>query len=181
MASVFLPLTFHTLGNAELKTPVADLEKTITSLQADDLLVKVAYASINPMDPKLQLYNFWHFPLPLVLGFDFSGTVVAVGSNDIPAHTDAGVQLGSEVFGWSRSGGCYAEYVVVKRSDVALRHSIPAADASTYGVAFGTAYESVEIIGGISSRQGQWLFVPGASGGVGHFAVHMCSWGRRRG
>ena len=105
------------------------------------------------MDPTLQMYNFWQLPLPLVLGFDFSGTVVAVGSDDdIPPHCDSNVVVGSDVFGWGRSGACFAEFLVAKRMNVALRRSTPAADASTYGIAFGTAYESVEVTGGVSAR-----------------------------
>ena len=173
MTSVSLPLTFHAIGNSELKTPVKDLELTVSDLQVDDLLIKVAYASINPMDPKLQLYNFWSFPLPLILGFDFSGTVVAVGSDEAPPHSDAAVKVGSEVFGFASKGGCFAEYAVVKRAGVAQRRSIPLAEAATYGIAYCTAYESLEVVGEVSKRAGQWLFVPGAAGGVGHFAVQL--------
>lgn len=66
-------------------TPGSDLvlmEKTIPPLSANEVLVKVYAASINPVDIQL-----WRSPLLAVvpgekgMGKDFSGTVVAVGDN----------------------------------------------------------------------------------------------------
>ena len=45
----------------------------------DQLLVKTKYASLNPLDYKLAELNFLGRTPPVILGFDLSGTVVAVG------------------------------------------------------------------------------------------------------
>ena len=172
MSAASLPITFHALGSAEAKPPLTDLEKTITSLQADELLVKVAYASINPMDPKIQLHNFMRLPLPLIVGFDFSGTVVALGG-PLPSDWDQAVEVGSKVFGLAGTGGAYAEYVVVKRDWVVLTGDVGEPEASTYAIAYASAHGGVEEVGEASKRAGQWLYVAGGGGGVGHFAVQL--------
>jgi NADPH:quinone reductase-like Zn-dependent oxidoreductase len=167
-----LPITFRAFGNDELNTPVVPLDKTVSSLQADELLVKVAFASINPMDPKLQQNNKFKLPMPMILGFDFSGTVVSAGG-EATGTADPSIQVGSEIFGFTFTGQCYAEYVVAKRGHVALRGEIPAAEASTYGIAYISAWEPVELVAGLSKRQGQWIYIAGAAGGVGHFAAQL--------
>ena len=168
MASVALPLTFTALASSELNAPVTAVQKTVTSLAADEVLVRVSFSSFNPMDLKMQQFNFFQLPLPLVLGFDFSGTVVAVGGSG-----DSAIQVGAEVFGFSPSGGCFAQFVVVKRQYVLPRGSIPAAEGSTYGVAYCTAAECVMLSDDLSKRRGQWMYIAGAAGGVGHFALQL--------
>lgn len=50
---------------------------------------------------------------------------------------------------------------------------MPAKEASTFGVAFLTAYESLVITGDIRRHQGKTIYIAGAAGGVGHFAVQI--------
>ena len=73
----------------------------------------------------------------------------------------------------SSGGGCYGEYVVAKRGRVALRGDLPEPEASTFGVAFLSAYEPLLVTTDISARSGQTIFIPGGGGGVGHFAVQL--------
>ncbi len=42
--------------------------------------MRVDYASINKMDPMMARRNLFQLPAPYVLGFDFGGEVVEVGS-----------------------------------------------------------------------------------------------------
>ena len=79
------------------KSPRGDLdavEKTIPSLPAKEILVRVEAASINPVDVQL-----WGSGLVAVvagdkgMGRDYSGTVVGVGS-DV-----TGWAIGDDVFG----------------------------------------------------------------------------------
>ncbi|MGO8695678.1 MAG: alcohol dehydrogenase catalytic domain-containing protein [Rectinemataceae bacterium] len=44
------------------------------------MLMRVDYASINKMDPMMARRNLFQLPAPYVLGFDFGGEVVEVGS-----------------------------------------------------------------------------------------------------
>ena len=173
-ASIAFPLTYHALGSADGKPPLVELQRAVDALQSDQLLIRVAYASVNPMDPKLQTHQFVPLTKPVVLGFDFSGTVVAVGSDSPAEHGGPPIRVGDEVFGFSSTGGCFADYCVVTRHLVLPRGPIPLPEAAAYGVAYCTAYEGLELTGGASKRAGQWAFIPGAAGGVGHFGAQMC-------
>jgi NADPH:quinone reductase-like Zn-dependent oxidoreductase len=169
-SSVTLPITFRALGNEDLAASLTLVHKTVTSLADDEALIRVAYSALNKMDPHLQHTNLFNLPMPLVLGFDFSGTVAAVGGGE-----DQKVKVGSEVFGYTVGGGCLAEYVVVKKENAIVREgNIPLAEACTLGVAYGSAYEPVEVTGQLSKQKGKTVFIPGGAGGVGHFAVQLC-------
>ena len=167
MTSVSLPLTFTSLAIAEVKAPLTSLPTTVTSLSSDELLIHLAFASINAMDPRIQRINLFQQPLPFHVGFDFSGTVVAQGG-------EGEVQVGEDVFGFtSVEGGCFAQYLVVKRERVDRRGVIPAREAGAYGIAYPTAYDPLMTVGKVEERRGQWAFLPGGAGGVGHFAVQI--------
>jgi len=78
--------------------------------------VKVEFASLNPLIPKIQRVNFDHFPMPLTRRFDFSGTVVAVGSKD--SNQSASFAINDRVIGFSNKASCFAEYVKVNQATV---------------------------------------------------------------
>jgi NADPH:quinone reductase len=167
---VLLPLSFNALSISHEGGPVSLQRKTIHSLAADELLVRVNYASINKMDPLMAKRNIFQLPTPYVLGFDFSGVVVKRASED--PH---GLQVGDPVLGRTGTGGCYAEYVVVKNrpENILPRGRVPATEASTFGIAFLTAYENLILCGDIQRHHGKWIYIAGAGGGLGHFAVQM--------
>jgi NADPH:quinone reductase len=77
------------------------------------------------------------------------------------------------VFGRSETGGCFAEMVTVKADNTLARGAVPAAEASTYGIAYLTAYESLVLTANIQAHAGMWIYVAGAGGGVGHFAAQL--------
>ena len=167
---VSLPLSFNALAISREGDPVSLQQKTISSLAPDEILVRVDFASINKMDPLMAKRNVFQLPTPYVLGFDYSGVVVKRGSEGPPA-----LQVGDPVLGSIGRGGCFAEYVVVKgQSDrIVRRGRVPATEASTFGIAFLTAYESVILSGDIQRHRGKWIYIAGAGGGLGHFAVQM--------
>jgi NADPH2:quinone reductase len=110
--------------------------------------------------------NAFQLPAPYVLGFDFSGVVVTLGG-------ESALQVGDQVYGNTVGGGCFAEYLVTKKERVWPRGAVPAPEASTFGVAFLTAYESLVIVGDIQRHKGKTIYIAGAAGGVGHFAVQI--------
>ena len=213
MSRVNLPISFNAIGSATVGAPLAPLTRTVQSLQPDEVLSRVSFASINPMDFKIQHSNLFNLPLPMVLGYDFSGVVVAMGTEgeapyavEVEALTVGSAVMGSthgfgsvETTVYTRAltsasvsrpltvtvavlllccslrwgAGCFAEYVVAKRPSVVLRGDIPEAEASTYGIAYMSAYEPLFIGVDISKRSGQTIFIPGGAGGVGHFAVQL--------
>ena len=160
------PISFNALAIEQPGSPVSLVKKTIESIDKDEVLVRVDYASINKMDPMLARMNRFQLPAPYVLGFDFSGEVVEAGS-------EAGLKVGDQVFGTAGAGGGFAEYLVAKKERVVHRGGVPAREAGTFGVAFLTAYESLVITGDIGRHQGKTIYIAGAAGGVGHFAVQI--------
>ena len=140
---------------------------------ADEVLVKVHAASVNPLD--------WHYmrgspyvmrlmsgigkPADTRLGVDFAGTVEAVG--------DAVTRFepGDEVFGGA--SGAFAEYVTVRETAaVALKPAnVSAEEAATVSIAAITALQALRDKGRL--EPGQKVLINGASGGVGTFAVQI--------
>lgn len=86
---ITLPVTFTAIGCTALAAPLERLTRTVNVLQADEVLIRVSYASINPTDWKIYQSNFVQLPLPMVLGYDCAGVVVALG-------TTGGVYAGEE-------------------------------------------------------------------------------------
>ncbi len=141
--------------------------------RANELLVKVRAASVNPLD--------WHFmhgtpfivrldagigkPKDIRLGVDFSGTVEAVGKEVTQ------FKPGDAVFGGR--DGAFAEYVVVRadRSVVPKPEDMSFEQAAAVPIAGLTALQALRDKGHI--RAGDKVLINGASGGVGTFAVQI--------
>ena len=147
-----LPLTFQALGNEDLTASLQVVHKPIPPIPPHHLLVRISHASLNSMDAWLQRHNTFHLPLPLVLGFDFAGTVVAVGGDGQPIDGDVGV--GAEVLGGAAAGGAFSQYLVVPRDHLVPRRGMPSSKGSTLGVAFSTAHEGLHMELGIRAARG---------------------------
>jgi NADPH2:quinone reductase len=50
---------------------------------------------------------------------------------------------------------------------------VPAPEASTFGIAYLTAYESLVLTANIQQHSGKWIYIAGAGGGLGHFAAQI--------
>ena len=139
-----------------------------------EVLVRVHAAGINPVDWKIReghLKEMLHHTLPLVLGWDVSGVVESLGT---------GVRrfkVGDEVFSRpdiSRDGA-YAEFIVIKESEVALKPpSIDHLHAAVLPLAGLTAWQTLFDAAGLSA--GQRVLIHAAAGGVGHIAVQLAKW-----
>jgi NADPH:quinone reductase-like Zn-dependent oxidoreductase len=129
---------------------------------ADEVLIRVRAASVNPADWKARR-GFREMPLPAVLGHDASGTVET-------SRSDAFAE-GDEVFGMTASGA-YAELATasaatIARKPAALSHE----QAAALPVAGMTAWQALFDRGGLES--GQTALIAGAAGGVGHLGVQF--------
>lgn len=142
---------------------------------AGEVLVRVHAAGINPVDWKTRagrgMTGTDASYLPLIVGWDISGVVEAVGPG-------AGkFQPGDAVFGMVRFpeiGSAYAEYVAVPETHLALRPpSVTHIEAAAVPLAALTAWQAYEA-GHLV--KGQRLLVQGAAGGVGHLAVQIAKW-----
>jgi NADPH:quinone reductase-like Zn-dependent oxidoreductase len=141
---------------------------------AGEVLVRVHAAGINPVDWKIReghLKEMLHHTFPLVLGWDVSGVIEALGSGLTR------LKLGDEVFSRpdiSRDGA-YAEFIVIKESEVALKpKSIDHIHAAALPLAGLTSWQTLFDAGGLAA--GQRVLIHAAAGGVGHIAVQLAKW-----
>ena len=128
--------------------------------------VKVAAASINPVDWKLRsgaLQKFMPLELPAILGRDVSGTVAEVG----PGVT--GFKAGDRVLGLVQHG--YAEYVVeAQEGFAAIPDGLDAQQAASLPLVVLTGAQLIEEA--TRPRKGELVLVTGAVGGVGRAAIY---------
>ncbi len=133
------------------------------------ILVAVRAAGLNPTDWKHRSSGLFLDRLPLVLGWDVSGVVEAVGY---------GVTLfepGDEVFGmlpYPQGVGSHAEYVTgPARAFTHKPVGIDHVQAGALPLAALTAYQAIVDTAGV--RTGQRVLIHAAAGGVGHLAVQI--------
>ncbi len=141
-----------------------------------ELAVRIRAAGVNPVDAKIRAGKFsrFHAQWPAVLGRDFSGTVVHLGS----AMSE--FMIGDEVFGMlDYERGTYAEQSVASAREIARK---PAAlshgQAAALPVAGLTAWQALFEFGKL--RRGQHVLIHGAAGGVGHLAAQFAAWAGAR-
>jgi len=136
----------------------------------DEVLIKVAAASVNPVDWKVRegrLKLFSGRKFPLIPGTELAGTVVSAGS-----HV-SDFKSGDRVFaGLSHKGGAYAEYVTAAASKVIhIPDELSFREASTLAVAGVTPLQAFTIHYRV--KPGDEVLVNGGSGGVGTYAIQI--------
>ena len=161
-------LHFTATGSLE-HLALVDLDTPVPA--ADEVLVRVKAAGLNPSDVKNVLGRFPYTTLPRVPGRDFAG-VVEQG----PAHL-----LGKAVWGTGKGpgflrDGAHAQWLTVPAQGVALKPAtLSFAQAAAIGVPYTTAFDAVERAG---VGQGTSFLVIGGNGAVGTAALAL---GRLRG
>jgi NADPH:quinone reductase-like Zn-dependent oxidoreductase len=142
---------------------------------ADDALVRVRAAALNPAD--------WHIvrgdplvarlmgvgltrPKARVAGIDAAGVVEAVGANV------RGLRIGDEVLGFCR--GAFAEYACAAADLVVPKPAnLTFEQAAAVPIAATTALRGIRDVGQV--KAGQRVLVNGAGGGVGTYAVQIAA------
>lgn len=137
---------------------------------ADEVLIRVAAASVNPVDYKIREGKYppvGRDKLPLVLGRDVCGLVEGFGPGT------RGFNPGQEVYAMlPPDHGGYAEYAVAKEAHLALKpQTLDRTQAASVPLAALTAWQGLFDHGGL--RAGQRVLIHGGAGGVGHFAVQF--------
>lgn len=135
-----------------------------------EVLVRVRASTVNPMDWKMRegyVRGWFDPPLPITLGRDLAGDVVAVGEG----VTD--FQVGDAVFGTVNLGvGTHAEYAVVPAAEVAHKPaSLDYEQAAAVGLPALAAWQALVEQGGVG--EGQTVLIHAAAGAVGSFAVQI--------
>src|SRR5882672_5721140 len=167
MKMIMKAIRIHQYGGPEV---LAQVEMQRPAPGANEVLIKVHAASVNPVDWKVRagyMKDFLPLALPATLGADVSGTVEEVGSGA------ALFKRGDEVYAsLGLEGGGYAEYAVAKEAIVAAKprtlDHVRAAGVPTAGI---TAWQALLEVAQV--RAGQKVLIHGAAGGVGNFAVQF--------
>ena len=146
----------------------------LPDVRMDEVLIRVHAVAVNPFDWKVRegyVANWFNHTLPLIVGWDVSGTIEVVGASA------TGVQAGDAVYAWTdvARDGAYAEYVAVRAADVVAKpQSLDYTHAAAVPQAALTAWEC--LIETASLEPGQTVLIHAAAGGVGHFAVQLAKW-----
>lgn len=171
-----IPETFLGVGYTTHRAglPLQAVRVPVPTPGPDQVLIRVAASSLNPLEYKLADLNFMGRTPPVILGLDLSGIVVATGSNV------KGVAVGDNVVamadlngdgGWvAVSGGegyALARDFLTVRKPKALSFLYGAALPMCFLSAFAALYETV--------KTGDTVYIPGGGGGVGHLAVQMAA------
>jgi NADPH:quinone reductase-like Zn-dependent oxidoreductase len=138
---------------------------------ADDILVRIHAASVNPLDLKIRDGDFkaiLPYRLPLILGNDLAGVVVQVGS----AVTRFAV--GDEVYARPDKDriGAFAELIAVHQDDVAIKPAtLTMEEAASLPLVALTSWQA--LVERAQVQPGQKVLIHAGSGGLGTIAVQL--------
>ena len=130
-----------------------------------EVLVSVRAASLNFPDLLMTRGEYQFKPqVPFASGLEFAGEV-------LEADLASGFATGDRVMGGNKTGA-FAEIASVPADKLSpMPQGLDFAAAAAMGAAYSTAYTGLVEIGGL--REGQWVLVHGASGGVGLAACDL--------
>ena len=138
-------------------------------IAADEILVKIAAAGINPVDWKAVLKGY--FNPPHILGSDIAGTIEAVGS-EVKNY-----KVGDEIIGsleWAKQSA-FAEYVATKEQYITYKPAnLSIQQSAAIPLAALTAWQALFDHGNLQA--GQKVVIHAAAGGVGLFALQFAKW-----
>ncbi|MEI7188182.1 NADP-dependent oxidoreductase [Dickeya dianthicola] len=144
------------------------------ALNANEILVKVYAAGLNPIDNMIPTGIFkpvLHFKLPATLGSDLSGVVIEVGSR-VTRFTP-----GDEIFAsiFDMGTGSLAEFAVVPENAAAMKPAnLDFVQAASLPMVSLTSWQALKERAGL--RPGQKIFIPAGSGGIGTFAIQLAKY-----
>ena len=135
----------------------------------NEVLVKVEAAGVGPWDGWIRAgKSALPQPLPLTLGSDLSGEIVAVGPEVSDLH------VGDQVYGVTnpRFTGAYAEYALASAAMVSRKPtSLTYIEAASVPVIAVTAWQA--LFDQAQLKAGQTVVIHGAAGNVGAYAVQL--------
>lgn len=137
--------------------------------QSGQVVVKIGAAGINPVETYRRAGPppYDSGPMPYTPGSDGAGEIISVGEG-----VD-GWKIGDRVYLYSPKGsGTYAEMWVGDANDIfALPDNVSFEQGAALGVPYATAHRA--LFGKAGAKAGEFVFVHGASGGVGVAAIQL--------
>jgi NADPH:quinone reductase-like Zn-dependent oxidoreductase len=154
--------------------PLVLMDLPTPGIGADEVLIRVVAAGVNPFDWKVADGEFEDerkHRFPLIPGFDAAGVVERVGAGV------TGLAEGDSVYGYLFKpvigGGTYAEYVGAPAAIVARKpESVSFAEAAALPTPGLTA---LDLVDAVRPEEGDTVLIVGATGGVGSYAVQMAA------
>lgn len=146
---------------------------TVPEINAEQVLIKVAYAGINPVDYKTRQGKGWGADNiqkdkfdnnePAILGFDVAGVIVKSNNEQFA--------VGENVAALTFGGGCYAEYVAVDTKLLAkVPESVTLEQAGALPCIGQTALQFVEFA---DIKKGEHVVMNAPAGGVGQLVIQL--------
>lgn len=174
-----IPETFLGVGYTRDRAglPLEAVRVPVEQPAADQVLIRVAASSLNPLEYKLADLNFMGRTPPVVLGLDVAGVVVAVG------HGVTGLAVGDAVSamadlngngGWIATGESGSEHSYALAQQFLTGRKPPSLsfrDAAALPMALLSAFAGLYPV----LQPGNTVYIPGGGGGVGHLAVQMAA------
>ncbi len=145
------------------------------SPKAGEVLVKVFFSGVNPIDVKTRAGLGWAAAqnkdkLPWVPGYDISGEVVSCGEQTTQ------FAIGDKVagfIGFPVKGGGYSQYVCVTESELShVPSNVSLESAAVLPLAGQTAAQA---LGKANVTESDRVLILAGAGGVGHIAVQLAA------
>lgn len=138
----------------------------------DEVLIRVHAAGVNPVDAKIRAGKLQgRVDHRLILGWDIAGTIEQTGADVTQFKSGDAVYARPDI----ARDGAYAEYIVVRASEVALKpESLDFIHAAAVPLSALTAWQSLFVAGDL--QPGQTILIHAGAGGVGHYALQLAHW-----
>lgn len=140
-------------------------------LREDDVLIEIHAAGVNPLDSKIRDGAFkllLPYRLPLILGNEFAGVVMSVGSRV------RRFRPGDEVYARpdKQRIGTFAQLITVNEADVAIKPKrLTMEEAASIPLVGLTAWQALVEMAQL--KKGQKVLIHAGAGGVGTFAIQL--------
>ena len=160
----------HSFGGIE---KVEIDEVSIPLPHANEVQIAIEYAGVNPVDWKIaegMLKTRMDYQFPIILGWDASGMISAVGE-EVTQFT-----VGDPVFAYCRKKimqeGSFAEYITLEAQNVAKKPlSLSFAEAASIPLSCLTAWQA--LYDAAKLKKGETVLIHAGAGGVGGFAIQL--------
>jgi NADPH:quinone reductase-like Zn-dependent oxidoreductase len=149
-------------------------ELPVPTIGDNDVLVQVKAAGVNPLDIRIRdgkLKQVLPYKFPLMLGNDFAGVVVAVGSRV------KSVRVGDEVYARTDTMriGSFADYIAIHQDSVSQKpHNLSMNEAASLPLVALTAWQI--LVEKAHVQKGQKVLIHGGAGGVGSIAIQLAEY-----
>ena len=149
----------------DISVTLVEIAKPV--IQADEVLVRIKAAGVNPLDNKITrggVKMLVPHQLPLTMGHEFAGIVEEIGSQV------QGLSVGDKVYGLMPTikAGAFAEWAAVPASILApMPEGLSYTEATSIPLTALTAYQALELM---QVQAGKTIFI---SGGFGAMAIPL--------